>query len=364
MERWLLVWLMPWAEFLNEEVVFGEITVWDLYRQVQTRIDNPQEQKWLRELASHFRDRNGEPLRNLAIVQATILPFDSLDQDGNQKIRWAGNAIGFCHLIGSIRMFVSGETSADNLGNSERFQLMAMQIDTEGRLHYAEGGWAGITELAGQHVQFHQPPYMGQKREIVDRLLLKGLSIVNDEKQNTELWRELQVCFEWFSMAWTISPEVSNPARFIALMTAFESLARQGERERIPEMADYISSLCDWNNFPVTEEVSLRSGRRGVNKPWKFMFQFADYRNKFVHGWTLPWNRIRYRISDKDVDPRHVMSLIIYCVVARLMINEGLYDSLQLVILQHQINKIEESLGWNTPEKLKPSPHEDEETGE
>ncbi|MBX9670074.1 MAG: hypothetical protein K2X93_20910 [Candidatus Obscuribacterales bacterium] len=356
-QKILQIWIMPWAEF-PELMTFGEIEIWDFYKEGPSRIKDTQAMLWLAQLVSCFRNRNGGELTNVAMIQNGQIPFSRQGQDGNFKIRWAGNAIAFAHLIGSIRNLLRQRNASDYSGNSERFQLKCVLIDSDGMVHYSEENAIGMSDVAGKYVLFHEPSQNILKLDTPDRTLLDGLASINDEHQNSALWRQLNVCFEWFAMAWTRSFDVSPPARFVSLMTAFESLVRQTPNDRAPQMAHYTEDLCGWDQLPKTETMTVRTRSIAISKPTRFIIDFAGYRNSFVHGDSLPWGLIRHCLQNQKFDPRQVMSIIIYCIVARLLLRAGAWKNpiLQATV-EYDLDATMKSLLWDTTDTIQESPH-------
>lgn len=359
LSRPLLVWLMPWAE-LNENLEFGTINFWDLYTTAKDKIEDDAERAVLQQFASHFKDKKGNRLQNLCIIQASDKPFDSIDDEQSQKIRWAAHAMSFSYIIRSIRDSVINPAEARQIGASERFQTISMAIDEDRFLHYAEFGAVGFSKLDGNHVTFCEPHQIVQKFDVPDRQLLQGLAAINETQFGSELWNRLKICFEWFSMAWAGSTEVSYPARYISLMTSFEALARMDEYDKAPDMATVASELCGWNEFPQKEELILDKECLLVSKPFRFVIDFAKIRNTFVHGSGLKWGLVKYRVGEQEFDQRFVMSMVIYNMVARYLLKEGVWTAeCEPFIAQHRLNRVAKALHWNQEDLVKPSPHED-----
>lgn len=357
MPRELLhVWLMPWALF-PESVEFGSIRIWDFYKEGPARITDSQEMLWLTQLMSCFKDRTGRELTNVAVVQHGTEAFERQGADGNYKVRWAGSAIAFCYLIGIIQNMVLGKTRFDHPGESECFQLMGFAIDEDGMLYYTEARTTGTTALSDKHVSFNEPPHISGRHSAPDRLLMTALARVNDTQQGSDLWNQLGVCFEWFSSTWSSAPEFSIPARFVALMTAFESLARQDINDRAPAMAEYASTLCDWTSLPTTEQIRRGNATIDANKPMRFIVDFGGYRNSFVHGSRLPHGFIKYCVADKQFGPLEVMSLIIHAMVANLLLQAEFLHDWEPDIQRHDLKQLVEAMHWDTNEPIQPSPH-------
>lgn len=359
MTRELLhVWLMPWAEF-PEIVHFGEIQIWDFYRIGPSMVSDSQEMLWLTQLMSSFRDRFGKQMRNVCVVQNGKFPFEMQNDEANEKIRWAGYAINFAYLLGSIISKLKRPRGFLTDGQSDRFQLVDVVIDSQGYVHYSEISRSGISNLNGMYYQYNEPPNLISKVDVPDRLLLKALAKINEEGRSTELWRQISICFEWFFTAWTSSPDVSIPARYISLMTCFESLSRICNTDKLPKMVSYASELCQWADFPNSENRQRKGSEKTdkLNKPSKFIYDFADYRNSFVHGDKLPWGRIKYKVPKLEIDPRHVMSLIIYCILANLLLKKGVFEDLERVLIEKNLKTIAEMLDWNSDQPMLSSPH-------
>lgn len=355
----LLIWMMPWAEF-PDTLVFGKTEFWDFYREGPAKITDSQEMLWLAQFFSCFRDRNGAEITNFTAVQASPNPFDGLGKGGNEKVRWASNAIAFAYLIGAIKECLAGNLAIESIGNSERFQLMQFQIDEDGNLYYSDAGREGISSVAGKNLLFYEPHQNAHKVNAPDMPLLQALSKVNDTQADSPLWRKLGVCFEWFYTAWTLSSDFSQPARYVALMTAFESLVKENT-ERAPEMAQNAAKECEFTALPQTEEIVL-GGKKPksilATKPEKFIFDFAQYRNTFAHGGELPWGQLKYVNGLRSLDTRLVMSLVIYCIVARrLLSNGGWEEDFEKAEVVADLKNVIEGLQWHTNEKLSASPH-------
>lgn len=359
-KEFLLIWLMPWAGF-SETLSFGEIQIWDFYKEGPARVPDSQQMLWLAQFVSCFKDSNGSELTSVSIVQIGKKPFGGWGRNGNYQIRWAGAAIAFAHIAGGIRNFLDGRVNAIAIDNSERFQLMQVLIDEDGRLHYSKPGGEGVSDVASKHVLFHEPPQNVFKFGAPDRLLLQGLAKVNDEHGGSDLWRKLQVCFEWFSSAWTLSPDFSIPARFVSLCTSFESLARQSIDDNAVTMAGYASKQCGFSSLPSVGRITF--GRKNkttlqVTKLEQFIYEFAQYRNSFVHGDTLPWGLIKHTIGTHQFDPRQVMSMIIYCLVVQLLLDANVWaEEHEKVKMRHDLQKVIKCLQWHTQEPIGVSPH-------
>jgi hypothetical protein len=359
-KKFLLIWLMPWAEF-SETLSFGDIQIWNFYKDGPARVQDSQQMLWLAQFISCFRNHNGDELRNVAIVQIGENPFGGWGKNGNYKVRWAANAIAFAHIAGGIRNFLAGSVNAYAIDNSERFQLMQVQIDEEGKLHYSKPGTQGISDVADKHVLFHEPSQNVFKFGVPDRLLLKGLAKINDEQGGTDLWRKLRVCFEWFANGWTLSENLSTPARFVSLSTSFESLAKQTIDDNAVSMAAYAAHRCEFTNLPKVGKITY--GRRKkttltVTKPEQFIFEFAQYRNSFVHGDMLPWGLIKHTIGTHEFDPRQVMSMVIYSLVVRMLLDANAWSiEAERVKMQQDLRNVVKSLQWHTQTKIGLSPH-------
>ncbi len=349
---------MPWAEF-TETIQFGEIQIWDFYRIGPSLVSDSQEMLWLTQFMSSFRDRFGKPMSNVCVVQNGKLPFETQYGAAKEKIRWAGYAINFAYLLGSIISSLEKRKDTSFDGQSDRFQLVDVFIDDNGYLHYSEKSRSGISNLSGMHYKYNEPPNLISKVNAPDRLLLDGLAKINEEARNTELWRRISICFEWFFTAWTSSPDVSIPARYISLMTSFEALSRNYETDKLPTMVANASKLCQWANFPKSEIRKRKNSEKteNLNKPSKFLYDFGDYRNAFVHGDHLLWGRMKYRADELELEPRQVMSLIIYCMVANLLLNEGIWNDLELGLIEQKLKTIVQLLHWDSIEPLLLSPH-------
>lgn len=345
---------MPWAEF-PEIVHFGEVQIWDFYRAGPSLVPDSQEMLWLAQYISSFKNRFGKEMSNVCVIQNGKIPFEPQDGEANKKIRWAGHAINFAYLIGSIISNIKNKNSLPI--QSDRFLLVDGVIDYEGFVHYSTEKRAGMFNLKDKHINYNEPPSLTTKINAPDRLLLKGLAKVNEEEQNKDLWRQLSICFEWFFAVWTSSPDVSIPARFISLMTCFESLSKKSVYEKIPRLVDFASELCKWSDLPKTEKHMISSKLTEINKPSKFIFDFADYRNAFVHGGQLPWGLIKYKVADLELDPRHVMSMVIYCMVANLLLAKKIWNELETKLIQQELTNITKLFKWNSTEPLQPSPH-------
>lgn len=351
---------MPWAEF-TETIQFGEIQIWDFYRVGPSMVSDSQEMLWLTQLMSSFQNRFGKQMSNVCVVQNGQRPFEPQSGDANEKIRWAGHAINFAYIVGSILNSMRTSEILESIGQSDRFQLVTAVIDNQGYVHYSEISRSGISNLNGMHYQYNEPPNLISKVNSPDRLLLKGLAKINEEARNTELWRQISICFEWFFTAWTSSPDVSIPARYISLMTSFEALSRNYDTDKLPTMVANASELCQWANFPNIENRKRKNSEKtdNLNKPSKFLYDFADYRNSFVHGDKLPWGRIKYKVPNLESDPRQVMSLIIYCIVANLLLKNAVFEDLEQGLIEKNLKTIAELLDWNSLQPMLSSPHLD-----
>lgn len=141
-------------------------------------------------------------------------------------------------------------------------------------------------------------------------------------------------------------------------MTAFEALARQDIYDKAPTMADVTSTLCEWTTLPNTETFRFQNQDTSITKPKKFIIDFAGYRNSFVHGDTLPWGLIKHSIGENVFDPRQVMSLVIYSLVARLLLAESIWeDAAKEVKVRHDLKDVLRTLHWDTDEPIQESPH-------
>lgn len=360
-ERCLYIWLMPWLSH-TERIEFGEINVWDFYSEGPKLVPDSSEMLRLAQFVSSFRDRYDHELSNVGIIQLGDIPFDSPSKEYNSKVLWASKAIAFSFLIESITSIVVGGRNGA-VGNSERFQTMQMAIDEENFLHYYYAGLAGASALKGKHIVFREPPQNIDKSASPNKLLMEKLSRINDSHYKSELWNKLDVCFEWFMSCWSESP--SYPARFISLMTAFEALVKQNH-SKSPKMAQYVTDLCNWSDLPKTEFHMLRNRPVNFNKPSKFIIQFAQYRNDFVHGSsTIPWGWVKYCIAGKQFDPRQTMSLVIYSIVAAQLLkiddlwgSDSVAEDVEKAVLKVALDKVYKALHWNTDEPLEASPHE------
>ncbi|HMO19442.1 MAG TPA: hypothetical protein PKC98_00580 [Candidatus Melainabacteria bacterium] len=361
-DRLLNIWLLPWIEY-NKQIEFGEITVWSFETEGQKRIENETDRKRLSLFLSHFRDQNDKEMKDIGIVQFSNTPFSPPTSNDNQKVRWACQAIGFSFLINTIRTRLL-EKNVIGIGSSGRFKPMQMQIDEEGFLHHYYAGTYGVSELRSNSVVFRQPSDIQIKVDAPDYLMMKLLARVNDRLFGSPLWDRLNVCFEWFLTCWSESVDVSYPARFIALMTAFEAVVR---KQGTPSMAKYVTNLCSWDSLPETETHVIDDEITPFNKPGKFIIQFGKYRNNFVHGTgkRLPWGHIKYCIAGKKFDPRQVMSLLIYSAIGSLLVKESKLwtvnseeEDIEQILLKQELKSVVNALHWSTNEPLEDSPHE------
>lgn len=352
----LQVWAMPWAE-LPESLTFGEIELWDFFKEGANRIKDSGEMLSMALFATCFKDRHDAALTRLTIVQHGETPLSRQGGAENDVIRWAGNAIAFCYLAGAIQNHATRKPKEYLVGCSERFGLICTLIDEDRNVHYSNWNEMGVAALVGQKPIFREPPQIIDKANAPDRLLLEYLAKLGPSKSKAALQKRLKVCFEWFITAWSASPDISHPARFIALMTAFESVIKTGT-ERAYDMALAAAVLCGWSDFPNTEHVRINGRLVEVSKPVKFIMDYAGYRNAFVHGDELKHGWIYYSVDGKEFEARLVMSLIIYCAVCNLLLNdEGPSESFENEILRGQIRSIEKLLQWKSDVPLSPSSH-------
>jgi hypothetical protein len=126
-------------------------------------------------------------------------------------------------------------------------------------------------------------------------------------------------------------------------------------------MAGYASQQCNFSRLPQVGRITY--GRKTkttlkVTKPEQFIFEFAQYRNSFVHGDRLPWGLIRHKVGTHQFDPRQVMSMIIYCLVVQLLLEADAWtEEAEKVKLRHDLRKITKSLQWHTQEPIGISQH-------
>lgn len=346
----LYVWTMPWAE-LSENFSFGQIKFWNFYKHAASNVPDSQEMLWLTKTMSCFKDRHDQAITNISVVQNGDIPFEGHSPEGNSKIIWAGNAIAFAHLSASALQRLKTNPENYGIGSSDRFELNHVLIDEDEMLTYSGNNAEGTAYLFGNLPTFREPPHIGLKMEYLDTVLLEGLSALNDKQQDTLPWRKLEVCFEWFALAWSSSPSVSHPARFIALMTAFESLVKV-DREGKYDMAFKASALCNWDALPTTETIVLNKIDRDVNKAIKFISDYADHRNAFAHGSSLEHGRIRHIVGEHKYDPRLTMSAVIYAIVLALLLEQEVWGEFESQIVQSEMQDIVETLKWSTDLKV------------
>ena len=365
MARELLhVWVMPWLE-LQEPIEFGSISVWDFYKEGPSRVADSQEMLRLAQFVSCFKGANEREMQRIGILQNGGTAFACQEIQDNLKIRWAANAIGFSFLTGALVNRIVTFPEQAFLGSSERFQRMSVVLDEDGGLYYTDD-CKGVDAYAGMdHYRpvFREPPQMSDKFNSPDRLLLKGLAEINDRHFESSIWRRLAVCFEWFMMAWSSSPDVSHPARFIALMTSFESLVKEG-REDAVKMGETTLELCDWTDLPKTETIQKKVNKVAtpelVNKAHKFLIDYAGWRNSLVHGDLVKFGLIRHVVGHDRFEPRLVMSFVIYSLVLNLLSREEVFREPEILIAKLDINKVIRTLRWSTDELIGISPHLDE----
>jgi hypothetical protein len=202
---------------------------------------------------------------------------------------------------------------------------------------------------------FREPPQMSDKFNSPDRLLLKGLASINDNDFASPLWRRLAVCFEWFMMAWTTSPDVSHPARFIALMTSFEALVKEG-REDAVTMGLNAVEICGWTALAKTEYYQKKENKSindiPTNKPHKFVIDYAKLRNSLVHGDLVRYGWIRHAVGKHKFEPRLVMSFVIYSIVLNFLMDENVFDEFEAAAARSRIDKIINLLHWDTNDSI------------
>ena len=342
-------WLMPWAEF-GESLRFGEIEIWDFYKHGPSRIPDSQEMLWLSQFMACFYDPNGTVLKNVAVIQIGPEPFCSLDSRQNAKIRWAAKAIGAAHIFASVLRYMEGKREA-NFSSSDRFRIKDFSIDTE-FIYHSEGRAIGACEIFGRHLAFREPAEIGDKMDNVDRELLNLLAKLNEQNFETHLWKQLDTSFEWLLSAWSKSA-LSEPAQYIALMTAFEALVRRKQSDNAPKLARRAETICDWSDFPRTETHVVKGEIQNISKPSRFIIDFAGYRNEFVHGGQMPFGHLHYKVGSKSFNPKHAMTMVLYSLVVNLLLQEKLnLDTWREAILTNQVEDIARCLHWNATESM------------
>lgn len=350
---------MPWLH-LQETIEFGSIRIWDFYKEGSTRIVDSREMLWLAQLMSCFKGDNDKEKQRIGIIQNGDVPFSEQDLKDNSKIRWAANAIGFSFLTSVLARQIKLAPEAAYLGSSEQFASMSMVIDAEAGLFYTDNSKDKYSNMEQHRPLFREPPQMSDKLNSPDRLLLKGLASINDKHFESSLWRRLEVCFEWFMMAWTTSPDVSHPARFIALMTSFEALVKE-KNENAVSMGLKTIEICGWSDLAKTESYEKKENKAPIsiptNKPHKFIIDFAKWRNSLVHGELVRYGWIRHIVGERKFEPRLVMSFVIYSLVLNTLINENLFDEFEAASAKSSIDKILKLLHWDTCEPIDPSTH-------
>lgn len=353
--EFLHIWMMPWAKW-PDDTAFGDMQVWDLHKELNSRLSDPEESEWLRKLALQFVDRNGRPTEDIAILQFGPVPFDRLNGEQNDKVRWAANAICFCFMVGAI--FNREENQSFDIGNTERFDLKDLVVDYEGYVHFSEHGDGAICSLDPSITILREPAQNVWKIDVPDRLLLNGLALINDTKQGSKLWRQLEVCFQWFKIGWSKSRDVSEQMRIISLMTAFESLAGKKENNDLYKMVKAANRLCNWKKLPRTE--SMDNGQKSIpsNKPSRFILDYAIIRNFLVHGSNLNLGQVRHVVEDSHNEPRVVMTMVLYGMVIGYLKKAGVWsDTIELAIMERKLKDITQMFLWDTDKTISPSPH-------
>jgi hypothetical protein len=347
---------MPWLE-LQEPIEFGSIRVWDFYKEGPARIVDSQEMLWLAQLMSGFKGANDKEKQRIGIIQNGDVAFSCQGMEDNSKIRWAANAIGFAFLTGVLASQIKRFPEIAFLGSSEQFSAMSVVLDLDGGVYHTDDykNVDRYSNMEHHRPLFREPPQMSDKFNSPDRLLLKGLASINDNDFASPLWRRLAVCFEWFMMAWTTSPDVSHPARFIALMTSFEALVKEG-REDAVTMGLNAVEICGWTALAKTEYYQKKENKSindiPTNKPHKFVIDYAKLRNSLVHGDLVRYGWIRHAVGKHKFEPRLVMSFVIYSIVLNFLMDENVFDEFEAAAARSRIDKIINLLHWDTNDSI------------
>lgn len=353
-DDYIHLWFLPWAD-LGETITVGEVVFFDYFKERTSRYSKLQ-RKALNSFFKQVFDYNGKPVKSVFIAEYAG-EGENDRSTWNDKVQWAVKALSFSYSINMIINQLVNDTTPQTQPCSERFQSFCVAFFDGGVLHSdsVSHGWSSID---GGNRKYFPPIKMPLQIGAPDRVLLEALGKVNDFQFESNLWDQLGVCMEWFSNAYTLSPDVSQPVRYVSLMTAFESLIRRHTREDAIKLGKRLVKLCKWGLLPKTE-TAIKDDEIviSITKPQKFIIEYAGYRNIFVHGGRLPWGHVEHRVGQSKYDIKSVMSLVIYCIITRLVVAGRDDDDIVAILLEKSVTEIVEALNWNNSEPCRPSPH-------
>ena len=352
------VWVMPWVGLRRRKIDFGQVSVWNFYEHVARKTDNAREIAALTKLMECFRGLDDKPVKDLGILQIGPVAFEQNRETGNNIARWATQAIRFAYLSGLIENRLASEPDRSHAGNGEQFNSLCFNLSRSGQLYYPELASNCLTDTRISPPIFRQPFQLKQKFHLPDTLLLDGLARFNAEHQGSNLWRRLQICFEWFALAWSSSPDVSHQVTFVALMTSYEALQRTSTKQRAPQMGLATARKCGWDTLPETETYRDNSRTYPTNKAHKFIIDFGSWRNEMVHGNPVGYGWIRHVVGDSRFEPKLVMSQVIRSLVIRLLLEKNAWpEEFERSLAEAHANEFLPVVKWDTEDSIGESPH-------
>lgn len=365
------IWLMPWCD-LRENIDFGNIKVWDYFRQPENFLTSANFKRFMPSVADSFKTSRGQSKESLFIISDTAQSVDGR----SERTRWAARAILFCYVAGLAESFVLGEIDSLPFMSSERFTPYAVNI-VEGLVDDYETGSDMLISL--DSFRRYEPPALAYTCGYPNRVLLSALARLNDGfphllnsdeskqkvKERRKLWLRLETVFDWFANAWTLGRNVNMQTRFISMMIAFEAFARRdgGDLRVIPDLASSVARKCKWTNLGCHTNHTLHRKDKNneeriehITEPEMWIHEFAKIRNKLAHGQFAPWGRISFETEDRFINPITAMTMVVNELVYANLLDAKVLDKDEMDYLKGRRKRIIKALGWTDSSRVTERP--------
>ncbi len=315
----------PYLNMLNiEEVIFGDIKVWNFERKAQEYIpDEVLRERVKALLCSNVK--NDQPLRGMGVLSIGAIDFRELSFE---EIQLASEVrlLLFLAFLARINVCLRGPNAGHYMATSENFLLVMQNFDpASDHIGLSDGFLVRISEggyKIGQ-LKFHAPPYVPTPLQFaLDGDLILKLAYI--KKMNKRLYERILRATDLLFESYYNDPNVSRNSRILMQASTFEvllDLPESNQRKVFKEkIKQYTVRPHEKSRWYYSERAKKKKDRE--LEPLKVMWadRFYSLRNHIIHGENVSMQEFMFQRRQGHL----VIAVLFFVLLVKELINEKL----------------------------------------
>ena len=334
-DQYLQAWFMPWAG-LNKEIRIGPVRFWPFYNKGKNTIPDPSIESHLTRYFQSFVGYEGKPVDTITICSYKSLDFSKLQSGKVNDIRSAVDTLVFSAICPMTKSAVCADNRSISPPSADRYQLMGQNfipgddhitVQSGNTLH---GGWK-----IGR-ITFPQPWHLGGNFGVPRDELIQGFDKAFAKDFPSPIRDRWFRSLEWFRLAHTETDEISIFSKIVMMATAFEILVQV---PNIPNKKEWLAKelikRCASSKSLKATRIDSKGKKYRYPKIAWWAWDFYNLRNKIVHGDSIPYKLLKYKVRNKKWLTHLIVADLIFweCLTRELYIQKCIGDHIKKEVL-------------------------------